>query len=147
MSKKKQNKPVVFRGQIILSSNGETEVLHLLNTETWTTGVDPLADEIANRRWNKPFLSVKYYVSSWEIPEKEIQASYLKYLYGKNEAKYEMVYSEITGYLWTDEEIVVGGHDLLDELMTHLGKWLHMEITFYSEDELPDDMRKETENG
>ena len=37
-------------------------------------------------------------------------------------------YSEITGYLWTDEDLNVGGHDLLAELKGHVGKWLIMEV-------------------
>src|SRR5437868_3327415 len=45
-------------------------------------------------------------------------------------------YSEITGYLWTDENLMVGGHDLLDELRSHKGSFVHLEIA-YSKD-VPD---------
>ena len=44
-----------------------------------------------------------------------------------------MAYSEITGYLWTDEVVKIGGHDLLKEFETHLGKYLYMEIEYYEE--------------
>lgn len=37
-------------------------------------------------------------------------------------------YSEITGCLWTDEELKVGGHDLLAELDSYNGKYLVMEV-------------------
>jgi len=143
---KKELTPVIFRGQIILASNGEETVLYLLDSRTWDTGRTPLAKELANYRWNKPFLSVKYYVSDIEIPEDKMEATYLKYLYGENNSEYCMHYSDLTGFLFTTEEIVIGGHDLMKELRTHLGKWLHMEIIFYSEKEIPEEYR-EIDNG
>ncbi|MNJ80064.1 hypothetical protein D3C77_783070 [compost metagenome] len=37
-------------------------------------------------------------------------------------------YSELTGYLWTDEYLKVGGHDIIEELRSYVGKWLILEI-------------------
>jgi hypothetical protein len=53
---------------------------------------------------------------------------------GLGEADVGHRYSEITGYLWTDEEIMVGGHDLIEELHDHLGKFCHLEITYLAQD-------------
>lgn len=43
---------------------------------------------------------------------------------------YEPHYSEITGYLWTDESLIVGGHDLLQELASYAGKYAVIEVTY-----------------
>jgi len=51
-------------------------------------------------------------------------------LYGEGEAEYEDVYTEWTGYLWTNESIHVGGHNLLREINSHLGRYLWMEIDY-----------------
>ena len=37
-------------------------------------------------------------------------------------------YSEETGYLWTDEKLEIGGHDILKELYSYIGKYLYLEI-------------------
>jgi len=37
-------------------------------------------------------------------------------------------YSEVTGYLWTDNEFKIGGHDMNVELGSLQGKWVHLEI-------------------
>lgn len=79
------------------------------------------------------YLTVRYWVSDEFIPVEQIQEAFLNTLYGVGSAEYELHYSEITGYLWTDEELKVGGHDLLAELSSNLGKWLHMEIEFNRE--------------
>ena len=53
----------------------------------------------------------------------------LKFI-GGIEADFNPRYSEITGYLWTDEELNVGGHDLMAELKSNVGKWLILEIVY-----------------
>jgi hypothetical protein len=45
-------------------------------------------------------------------------------------ATYRGVLSEYTGYLWTDEDLMVGGHDLLAELKSHLGKFCHLYVHY-----------------
>ena len=42
--------------------------------------------------------------------------------------EYSHAYSEYTGYLWTDEKLVIGGHDLLNEIKGNIGKYIHLEI-------------------
>lgn len=81
------------------------------------------------------YLTVRYYTGP--VPVEDPTKEFIKQLYGAGELtpqesniKYDMAYSEYTGYLWTDEEINVGGHDLLTELKSHVGRYLYMEITF-----------------
>jgi hypothetical protein len=41
-------------------------------------------------------------------------------------------YSETTGYLWTDEKLQVGGHDLIEELSGSAGKFLIFEADVHA---------------
>ena len=72
--------------------------------------------------------SVRYFITEEQKSPDELDLALAKVATGLADIDYHMWYSEITGYLWTDEEIVVGGHDLLTELMNYTGKWLHLEI-------------------
>lgn len=74
------------------------------------------------------FLSVRYLVSEEPI-EGAIDETVAHLLYGAGDAKFQPHYSEITGYLWTDEWLRVGGHDLLTELR-HPGRYLCLEIDY-----------------
>lgn len=50
---------------------------------------------------------------------------------GMAEGEFIHCYSEITGYLWTDEELKTGGHDLLKELRAHAGKYAVVKIQIH----------------
>jgi len=47
---------------------------------------------------------------------------------GLPELEFEPRYSEITGYLWTDETLKIGGHNILDVLESNEGKHIYLEI-------------------
>lgn len=79
------------------------------------------------------YLSVQYFVSNVELPLETLQIEWLNRMEGLSDAKYEVRWSDITGYLWTDEDIHIGGHDLLEELQLYVGKFLHCEV-IYSDD-------------
>jgi hypothetical protein len=51
---------------------------------------------------------------------------------------YFNAYSEITGYLWTEESLMIGGHDLLEIFRSHVGHYLVLEITYNQEVEHED---------
>jgi hypothetical protein len=87
------------------------------------------------------FLSVRYFVSDQERSADDLIADVLFQLegdghdftpdgYGGHSIRYETHYSEITGYLWTDELLRIGGHDLLEELRSKVGKFCHLDIGF-----------------
>jgi len=79
------------------------------------------------------FLTVRYWIAKQPINPDTVMQEWLKQLYtGSGSADYEIHRSERTGYLWTDEELNVGGHDLLAELYTHIGKYIYMEIEYSS---------------
>ena len=77
------------------------------------------------------YLSVQYYISDKELDEDQLQINFLNQLEGIGDADYNVHYSELTGYLWTDENLHVGGHNLLEELKSYRGKFLYLKITYY----------------
>lgn len=90
-----------------------------------------LADvlQLHMRRYGN-FLTARYYISDREQSANALQKAFLSQVLGASRADYEVHYSEITGYLRTAETINIGGHNLLEELKTSLGKWLHLEIEY-----------------
>jgi hypothetical protein len=78
-------------------------------------------------------VDVSYYISDNEGSVEELQEWFIRYLFGDAEAEYQSNYSDYTGYLWTDENINVGGHDLLSELRSQRDKFCHLEITYHKD--------------
>jgi hypothetical protein len=87
------------------------------------------------------WLSVRYGISPHEVKNiSEILLTVLERLEGgertpggRIQIRYEHAYSDITGYLWTNEDLIVGGHDLLNELRSYKGKFAVIEITYHEE--------------
>ena len=89
---------------------------------------EPLAEELS---WmSGKNVSVRYWVSDKQGTKEEINEDSMKAIMGLANTKFGARYSELTGYLWTDEKIRVGGHDLLLELNGFVGKWLILEIDY-----------------
>jgi len=87
----------------------------------------PLAEEF-ERELQGNQVSVRYWISDAEKTKEQIQEGALKTIMGIVDADYGDRCSEITGYLWTDEELNIGGHDLLSELSSYKGKFVYLEI-------------------
>ncbi|NRA92340.1 MAG: hypothetical protein HRU26_06580 [Psychroserpens sp.] len=87
----------------------------------------PIA-EIFEEDFEAKQVTVRYWTSDEEKTKEEIQESVLRQLFGDVEANYNDDYSETTGYLWTDEDLNVGGHDLLEEIRSYLGKFIYLEV-------------------
>lgn len=90
----------------------------------------PLAEELSSFISGKQ-VTARYWITEKEIDKEKVKEEYLKQIFGIGEAEFEHRYSELTGYLWTDEELNIGGHDLLEELKTHTGKYLILEIEIH----------------
>jgi len=73
-------------------------------------------------------VTVRYWISEKEQTKDQMIEGVLKTLYGVADVKYSHAYSEYTGYLWTNEEFNIGGHDLIAELYDNLGKYIILEI-------------------
>lgn len=120
----------IYRGLLVKMSNSEEEGLLGLVDDKFEVNV-PLAEILENDIDKYGcYLSVNYYITDKPVDIDELPLKLMETLYGEGDAEYRMRYSEYTGYLWTDEEINVGGHDLLNELKSNIGKWIHMEIEF-----------------
>jgi hypothetical protein len=114
-------KTLIYKGIIIEADFGE-------NSEAlFIEGDRPIA-EILQDEINHREVSVRYWISHKEKTKEELQEGFLKNLFGAGGAEYQDAYGDYTGYLWTDENIKIGGHDLLKELRSNLNKFIWLEI-------------------
>lgn len=118
-------KTKVYKGKIRIGVYGANDEALFVgeNTEPFT--------EV----WNYDFtkrqqVSVKYWISETEKTREQLQENQLLSISGAAEADYGDRGSDITGYLWTDQDLKVGGHDLYQELVDEVGKFLFMEINY-----------------
>lgn len=111
-----------YSGVITERHDGEHDAIYLSDDLE-----SPLAERLSNDIAGKK-VNVRYFIA--DHPEKKavLIEGLIQTLYGDAEAEYEHAYSEYTGYLWTDENIKIGGHDLLSELENKIGKFLYLEI-------------------
>ena len=126
---------LVIEGRLHVGEYGDNYETLLLRTED---DQEPLALMLSYKySRNYPFWSVRYFISDVERHGDEWTAALLQHIYGDAEIEYQAAFSEITGYLWTDENFMVGGHDLLAELKSAVGggkKWLRLEITMHTKE-------------
>lgn len=135
----------IIQGWLKLIPNQEDEdilcvVMDLVSVESklysgiWVDPEDYSIAEIASNyiREHGKRMSVRYWISNVQLLSVDMaQEEFLRTLYALDaRAEYEVKYSETTGYLWTDENFWVGGHDMITELTTSEGKFLLMELTF-----------------
>ncbi len=93
---------------------------------------EPIA-EILQEMINGKQVSIRYWISDTEKTKQELQESVLENLVGAINAEYRDSYSDLTGYLWTDENLMVGGHNLLEELRSrnNINKFIYLEIDIH----------------
>lgn len=118
---------MLYRGRLNEHGHGEAMDILFLGEDD-----EPLAYQISEAMYEHGrYLSVRYWTSDDELRDDELRERVIRALLGDGDGtRYNDRYSDITGYLWTDEDIVVGGHDLLDELRSHLGQWCLLEIRY-----------------
>lgn len=107
--------------------------------------IDPLPSVVEKEYDTEPFaeileesisgmqVSVRYWICSGEMNKDQAVSSFMmNTLYGMiAECNYCQFYSEETGFLWCDEDIKIGGHDLLTELKSFVGKYLILEVDIH----------------
>lgn len=117
-------KSQILRGKLCYTSNGEeNDLLGILKEDHH---VSIIASELSYIY--RKFVTVRYVISDVEIPEDQITEAIVCHITGAQKFDYGMEYSELTGYLWTNESLQVGGHNLLAELKSNVGKYLHLEV-------------------
>lgn len=73
-------------------------------------------------------VTVRYWVCEQKCTKDQAAEEFVRTCMGMCDADYGARYSEYTGYLWTDENLQVGGHDIMAELRSYVGQWLILEI-------------------
>lgn len=89
--------------------------------------------EYPGNRW----ITVRYWIADQKAKPDEIKKRALECLYGLAEVDWGAAYSEITGYLWTDDKFKIGGHDMDGRLREHVGKYLLLELVKHNGPQLP----------
>ena len=123
---------IVYAGRIVEGRHGEND--DALFLEGSDGRGDPFAEQIQDDlEEHGRYVTARYYLSDEERSTDQLLENQIRLLAGVAEADYSDYYSEYTGYLWTDEECVIGGHDLLAELLSNVGRYCHLTVTFYRE--------------
>lgn len=76
-------------------------------------------------------VSVRFYLSDVELTDEKIKEQLLLSISGSLTAEYRAAYSDYTGYLWSNDELEIGGHKLLEDLRQHIGKYCLLEIDIH----------------
>lgn len=111
-----------YKGLLCQHDYGEAHDILFLSTIA-----KPLAEQL---EWDiaDKIVTARYWITEEKATKEEAQENFIRELYGDTQCKFHAEYSETSGYLWTDEECRIGGHDLMNELWGHIGKWLILEI-------------------
>lgn len=122
---------VRYRGTLAVRDHGESMDVLFLDESVNDSWEDPLAERISDdlERHGR-YASVRYWTADAPMGDDEINEAAVRSMLGEAEARYRVAYSDVTGYLWTDEDINVGGHDLLEELKGQAGRYLLLEIGY-----------------
>lgn len=110
-----------YSGLLSLHSYGEADDILFLSSIR-----EPVAEELGFIQGKQ--VTARYWITDRECTKDEANDCFMKEVMGYGEADFGSRYSECTGYLWTDEELNIGGHDLIEELNSYIGKWLILEI-------------------
>lgn len=105
-----------------------------LNGEELETVVDsfPFTKEMAEKcNWYGSFVSIQMLTGDTPIDIDHVDETKIVSMMGEAGSKYYHQYSDLTGYLWTEEEFKCGGHDIQEILQSHMGEYIHMEIELY----------------
>lgn len=120
----------VYRGRIVTRPHGEDDDALILFDHA-----EPLAEYIeTDLDLYGRFATVRYWISDTDLARDQLDDNLAKVCAGAVDADYTQHYSEYTGYLWTDQELMVGGHNLMEELESFKGRNLHLEIEYFAAD-------------
>lgn len=112
---------MIYTGILSLGDHGDTEKVLRLSTLD-----EPLAEELKYHIADET-VSIRYWISRESCTEKQAEARFLQ---GDAECQFMLQY-HLDRYLWTDEDLMIGDHDLLAELKQNVGKYLRLEIQIH----------------
>lgn len=122
----------IYQGKITLRDLGEADdILFVETLPSPDFGDDPFVEIFQDdlKKYGST-VSVQYYISGEPRTIKELTENAVSILAGAADARYEDHWSDLTGYLWTDQDLSVGGHDLWKELASYKGRYLYMIVDF-----------------
>ena len=115
-------KTLTYSGLLSKHSWGEADDILFLSSQS-----DPLAEQLQSDIACKQ-VTARYWITDKQATKEQAQEDFVRQLVGAADCDFGSRYSEMTGYLWTDEACKIGGHDLIAELRSHVGKWLILEV-------------------
>lgn len=119
------DKTVIFDGRIREADCGEAlDVLMLGDANL----AEAFAEALGERRQQ---VSVRYWISPEPLTQEQRTDAEVRIATGEGYAEFISRYSDATGYLWTDVELTVGGHDLDAEIRRFLGSWCRLELVIH----------------
>jgi hypothetical protein len=113
-------------GQIVLAEKYGDEVLAVVADKPEPVILSEWALDLFGA--DKVQVTVRYYTSKQPAGKDEMKGAFIRTLCGDVSAEFGAVLSEVTGHLWTDDALSVGGHDIVAELQSHIGEYVHLEI-------------------
>lgn len=128
------DKTRTYRGMLVRTGNGEESDLVGYVGEDHRVRI--LAEEVNSDNYNptnrggRMPVSIRYFITDQPVESSDLEVALAATF--DYDIDYCMHYSELTGYLWTDENLKVGGHNLIKILSNYLGKYLHLEVTFHA---------------
>lgn len=81
--------------------------------------------------FSSKYANIQMLIGDTPIDIEHIEETKIVSMMGEVEHEYYHTYSDYTGYLWTNEDFIVGGHDLLKILRSNEGKYIHLEIELF----------------
>lgn len=118
------DKKMTYVGLLSLRQWGEADDILFLSSVR-----EPLADELSWMQGRK--VTVRYWITDKQCSREEAAAEAAMTALGAADVEFGARYGDMTGYLWTDEELKVGGHDLMAEFRSRVGNWLILEIELH----------------
>jgi hypothetical protein len=110
-----------YEGLLCLHSWGEASHVLFLSSLN-----GPLSKELG---WmSRKNVTIRYWITDEKCSKEEAVEAHVLRVMGIADVRLRSHYSEYTGYLWTDEDLKIGGHNLLLELKSVVGKWLILEV-------------------
>lgn len=119
-------KKLVYKGFIKEGSKGENDYALFIGETS-----EPIA-EVFDEEIQLKQVTIRYWISNVEKTKEELDENTVLTIAGAVDADYYDRYSEYTGYLWTDEKLNIGGHDLLGQLRNNIGKFIYLEVEVYN---------------
>lgn len=85
----------------------------------------PLCERVKKDIGNRA-ITCSYYITENEMSFQEAKENIVLAIYGLLDVYHMAEFSETSGWLYCNERLEIGGHDLVKELLSHEGKYVHL---------------------